>query len=550
MTRQEVEEKIKNGESLNEVDLSGLDLSGAQLEGANLEEGNLEAADLSGSNLSHANLINANLARANLNGAILISSTLEGSNLRNTSLAHADISHAQFCEAYMGGASLVKVTARETSFQGCYLGGANLSEAQLLDANLECADLEKTDLRNSHMQKCQLDGANLRAAKVAGATFNGIIGDGIGSQEVDFSLEGDGSKIRTFSAEELEKMTAPLAPAEGAASSEPTPLSLEPAEKPVAPTAEPETEPAPSAPPVETTSQETPVEIPIQKDQVPFEKRNIGPPRTPEIKLFIGKTISEEGMSGLALYLIKVRELFEDINLTLKEFSNKMGVSLLTFTTDSDANLFVSVFLLLHFFKFSYEVELKELYTQLKETCCIQPGEMEEIPVLDFWSLLPKFIKFPQAAFGFADLKKEDLKNLEIILSTGQSINTFFHQGQLRIDYETVPYNYPFTINIKDQLLYPIPHQKGAELTKLFGNLHIAVGTEESITSYDREIACFTLSRFINEISKNSSSPTILSPAACNYWSRFWAQIRTHSSIAGAARSICEYFPSLEILMT
>jgi len=550
MTRQEIEEKIKNGESLKEIDLSGLDLSGAQLEGANLEEGNLEATDLSGSNLSHANLLNANLARANLSGAILTSSTLEGSNLRNTNLAHADISHARFCEAYMGGSSLVKVTARETSFHGCYLGGANLAEAQLLGANLESVDLEKANLRNSHIQSCKLDGANLRASKVAGATFNGINDDGIGFQEVDFSPEGDGSQLRTFSAEELKKMTEPPAPTESAISSKPTHSPLQAAAKPAAPKAEPKTKTVPSALPVKTPSQETPVEISIRKERVPFEKKIIGPPCTPELKLFIGKAVTEEGMSGLALYLIKIRELFTDANLTLKGLSNKKGVSLLTFTTVNDANLFVSAFLLLHFFKFSYEVELKELYTQLKETCCIQPGEMEEIPILDFWSLLPKFIKFPQAAFGFADFKKEDLKNLEIILSTGQSINTFFHQGRLQIDYETVPYNFPFTINIKDQLLYPIAHQKGAELTKLLGILHMALGTEKSITSYDREVACFALSRFIDDISKNASSSAILSPAAYNYWSRFWAQIRPHSSIAEAARSICEYFPSLEILMT
>jgi hypothetical protein len=156
-------------------------------------------------------------------------------------------------------------------------------------------------------------------------------------------------------------------------------------------------------------------------------------------------------MSGIAFYMIKVRETFSETNLSLKEFKNKRKECLLTFTIDSDANLFVAVFLLLHFFKFSYEVELKELYTRLEETRCIQPGEMEEMPILDFWSLLPKFIKFPQAALGFAGFKKEDLKNLEITLSTGQSINIFFHGGKLRVDYETTPYNHPFTVNINDQ---------------------------------------------------------------------------------------------------
>jgi hypothetical protein len=561
MTRQEVEEKIKNGESLSEADLSGLDLSGAQLEGANMEEANLESANLSGANLSGANLLNANLGRADLSGTILKSSNFEGSNLRNANLSNADLNQSQFCEAYMGGASLTKITGKKTNFQGCYLGGADLSETQLLDANLEYADLEKSDLRNSRLQGCRLEGANLSAARVAGATLEEIGSGAIGSQEMDFSPEGDGSQIRTLSPEELEKTTTPLTIPKDTSPPEPSSPPAETTQPPAAPVVEPEIEPVSKEPSAKTPPQKVPAEVTPealveispetspQEKRVPFEKKPVGMPRTPEIKVFIGKPVTEEGMSGIALYMIKIKELFGDTNLALKDFYNKQGKCLLVFTTDIDANLFVSVFLLLHFFKFSYEVELKELYTKLQETCCIQPGEMDGMPVLDFWSLLPKFIKFPQAAFGFADFKKKDLENIEIILSTGQSINIFFNEGNLQIDYESIPYNYPFTVNIKDQLLHPISHQKGAEITELLHNLHIAVGADESMKSHDMETACFALSRFINEITKNASSSP-LSPTACYFWSLFWAQIRSNHAIAGAARSICKYYPSLEILMT
>lgn len=543
MTRQDVEDKIKNGESLCEADLSGLDLSGIQLEGADLEEANLESSNLSGANLSGASLVNANLGRADLSGAVLISSTFEGSNLRNADLSNADLTKSQFSEAYMGGATLVQITGVDTNFQGCYLGGADLSETQLVGANLVSANLEKTDLRNSHLQGCILDGANLLRAKVAGTTFEEIVGDGLGSQEMDFSPDGDGSEVRTFSAEELEKMIADSPPPQESALPGPPPPPVEITRPAAATGAGPEVQPTPE------TQPEAPFDPPPPEIRAPFEKNVTGKLGTPEIKLFIGKPVTEEGMSGIALYMIEVKELFADANITLKEFSNGQGECLLTFTTDSDANLFIAAFLLLHFFKFSYEVELKELYTLLEETSCVQPGEMEGMPILDFWALLPKFIKFPQAAFGFAEFKKEDFKHLEIILSTGQSINTFFHEGKLRIDYETVPYNIPVTINIKDQLLRPISHPKGTEIIELLHALHMAVGTEESIKPFYKETICFFLSRFINEIAQ-SPSPTNLTPAACHYWSLFWSQVRSQSAIAATALSISEYYPSLKIMMT
>ena len=76
MTRDELEEKVKEkadlyGANLYRADLRGANLSGANLSGADLRGANLYRADLYGANLRGANLSGANLYEANLYGADL-----------------------------------------------------------------------------------------------------------------------------------------------------------------------------------------------------------------------------------------------------------------------------------------------------------------------------------------------------------------------------------------------------------------------------------------------------------------------------------------------
>jgi hypothetical protein len=83
MTKQELEQKVKEGANLYGADLYGADLRsadlyGANLYGADLRSANLRRADLSGANLYGADLYGANLRSANLYGADLRSANLSG----------------------------------------------------------------------------------------------------------------------------------------------------------------------------------------------------------------------------------------------------------------------------------------------------------------------------------------------------------------------------------------------------------------------------------------------------------------------------------------
>lgn len=71
MTKDELEQKVKEGANLRGANLERADLEGADLRGADLRGANLERANLRGANLGRANLQGANLDRANLEGAWL-----------------------------------------------------------------------------------------------------------------------------------------------------------------------------------------------------------------------------------------------------------------------------------------------------------------------------------------------------------------------------------------------------------------------------------------------------------------------------------------------
>jgi len=66
MTKAELEQKVKDGEDLLDVNLTGADLRLADLEGANLTDANLTGADLMDADLTRANLRCADLEGARL----------------------------------------------------------------------------------------------------------------------------------------------------------------------------------------------------------------------------------------------------------------------------------------------------------------------------------------------------------------------------------------------------------------------------------------------------------------------------------------------------
>lgn len=86
-----IEILVKNGVSLDRIDLRNTYLAGANLKGASMRAAHLSGADLSGANLQGVNLSNANLTGAKLDYAHLGGVVFDGARLSLARLAFAKV---------------------------------------------------------------------------------------------------------------------------------------------------------------------------------------------------------------------------------------------------------------------------------------------------------------------------------------------------------------------------------------------------------------------------------------------------------------------------
>ncbi len=98
----------------------GIDLSQVNLAYADLSEINLDGARLSGVNFSHANLTGANISEA-----VLHDCDFKGAALFNACLCHSDLSGSDFSDASFGG----------TDIAGALLAGCSFSGLSALDCD-------------------------------------------------------------------------------------------------------------------------------------------------------------------------------------------------------------------------------------------------------------------------------------------------------------------------------------------------------------------------------------------------------------------------------
>ena len=101
LSRKQVTDMLRRGESLVEADLRALDLSGVSFDGANLTnakfgEANLQKATFRGANLTGASFWNANLREATLDSANLEEADFDYCNLDAVSFKDAKIRKAIF----------------------------------------------------------------------------------------------------------------------------------------------------------------------------------------------------------------------------------------------------------------------------------------------------------------------------------------------------------------------------------------------------------------------------------------------------------------------
>ncbi len=187
--RADVEEALRNGESLARRDLSGVDLSGIDFRGVDLSEAFLESANLEGCRFDGANLFRAVLAHARAKGAIFRGARLEEANFGCADVSEADFSgetivrRVQFFRANLTGANLERA----------HLDGADFTEAKLQRTKLVGCKAEElmfnkislagADLSGSVLEKCNFfdvdcTKTNFTAAKLDQSVFLDVEGDG------------------------------------------------------------------------------------------------------------------------------------------------------------------------------------------------------------------------------------------------------------------------------------------------------------------------------------------------------------------------------------
>ncbi|MFB2983639.1 pentapeptide repeat-containing protein [Microseira sp. BLCC-F43] len=167
-----LQELVKLGVSLNNIDLRGADLSEANLRGANLSGATLTGANLTGADLTDADLTGADLSRANLSDADLSIAKLGGAKLGGADLSSTDLSDAKLSEAHLSGANLSDASLSNADLSRAYLSGADLTDAYLSGADLRSANLILADLTRADLSGADLSGANLSPANLSRADLS------------------------------------------------------------------------------------------------------------------------------------------------------------------------------------------------------------------------------------------------------------------------------------------------------------------------------------------------------------------------------------------
>lgn len=173
-----LEERLRKGEALALLDLTGLDIPGVQLPGAQIFQTLMESANLAGANLAGADLREAVLTRADLTGADLSGANLEGANLggailHGTNLEGANLTDAVGARADFSGARMARATLTGADLTECVFAGADLRGAQMSKLMIAKTDLSRMNLSGAQLEEVKLLDVNLDGADLSGAALKG-----------------------------------------------------------------------------------------------------------------------------------------------------------------------------------------------------------------------------------------------------------------------------------------------------------------------------------------------------------------------------------------
>lgn len=164
LTRETVQQRIQQGQSLAEEDLSNLDLSELNMQGMNMQAAILSGTSLKKTNLSYASLTQANLTKVDLTQANMQAINLQDADLTDANLTEADLSNANIEDAIFEAAILKDAVLTQVNATNAYFTEADLSRAQLNQGNYQGADFSKSVLNEANFQEANLNDAAIQGA--------------------------------------------------------------------------------------------------------------------------------------------------------------------------------------------------------------------------------------------------------------------------------------------------------------------------------------------------------------------------------------------------
>ncbi len=196
-TRQMAEQKVAQGETLANQNLSGLDLSrlnltaadfsGANLSGCNLKASTAVACNFTGANLASTNMSEIQAAEANFSHAALAGATLENAtlkqadftqaNLAGANLTGATLDEALFEKATLTDAVLTGVFAKETLFARADLSRAKFQQSNCPQADFTAAIVNQTDFSNALLNEASFEKAAGKQVKFVNADVTKLRAD-------------------------------------------------------------------------------------------------------------------------------------------------------------------------------------------------------------------------------------------------------------------------------------------------------------------------------------------------------------------------------------
>ncbi len=156
LTRERIQEAVRQKESLAGLDLTGLDLSTLDMRGIDFT-----GAILRGVNFTGAKLSQSDFSSADLSNACLVRTVLQHARFKDADLTAADLTHADLRQADLQEAVVEEAVLKNTRLDECILNGANFSRSDLTAAVFKRASCREADFSNSRLTRADFTEADL-----------------------------------------------------------------------------------------------------------------------------------------------------------------------------------------------------------------------------------------------------------------------------------------------------------------------------------------------------------------------------------------------------